>query len=37
MSPTAKCSTAYSNMLLCDKKPMLSFHDSDDYDTDAEN
>lgn len=37
VSPTAKCATAYSNMLLCDKKPMLSFHDSDDYDTDAEN
>ena len=37
VSPTAKCSKAYSNMLLCDSKPMLSFHDSDssdNYDTD---
>ena len=29
ISPTAKCSKAYSHMLLCDTKPMLSFHDSD--------
>ena len=29
VSPTAKCSKAYSHMLLCDLKPMLSFHDSD--------
>ena len=29
ISPTAKFSKAYSHMLLCDTKPMLSFHDSD--------
>ena len=29
VSPTAKFSKAYSHMLLCDPKPMLSFHDSD--------
>jgi len=29
VSPTAKSSKAYSRMLLCDPKPMLSFHDSD--------
>ena len=29
VSPTAKSSKAYSHMLLCDSKPMLSFHDSD--------
>ena len=34
VSPTAKSSKAYSRMLLCDPKPMLSFHDSD---SDSEN
>ena len=32
VSPTAKCSKAYSHMLLCDSKPMMSFHDTDDSD-----